>query len=404
MLAAINCQEPDRTPCSFMLYNALKSTCRDYTEFIERQIAMELDAFVELPPRPPVVRNDHYNLHGLPVSYDPRVTIREWKEHIAGEEWPVLIKEYHTPAGTLRAEVRQTPDWRWGDHVPFLDDYIIPRSRKFSITQPEDLKALRYLLVPLTPEEIIAFKAESEPVLSLAHRHDLLVAGGWGVGADLVGWIYGLEQMLYAVYDRPELLGEMLEIIASWNLQRMKVLLEAGIDLYIKRAWYENLDFWTPASWRKFLYPIVKAEADLAHEREVRLGYIITSNCMSLLPLFAGAGIDVLIGVDPDQWDMAAAKERLQGRVALWGGVSGHLTVERGSREDVRRAVREAMKVLSTGGGFILSPVDNVREDTPASRENVAALIDEWRQITPPPLYCAAPRSFPPQPPPHPLA
>lgn len=382
MLAALDRQEPDHTPCSFMLFNALKSTCRDYAEFVERQVAMGLDACVELPPRPPVVVNDYYNLHGLPVSYDPRVTIREWVERVPGEEWPIMVKEYHTPAGTLRAEVRQTPDWRWGDHVPFLDDYIVPRSRKFLITGPEDLEALRYLLVPLTEAEIAAFRAEAEAAIAQARRHNLLLTGGWGVGADLVGWVYGLENMVYASFDQPEFLQQMLEIIAAWNRQRMQVLLDAGIDLYIKRTWYENLDFWSPTTWRRFIYPILKADVELAHEHGVRFGCLITSKCMPLLGYFAELGVDVLIGVDPGEWDLGEAKRRLNGRVCLWGGVSGHLTVEQGSPEEVRAEVRRAMQVLAPGGGFILSPVDNVREDTPRSRENVQALIDEWRRLT----------------------
>ncbi|MDI7275768.1 MAG: uroporphyrinogen decarboxylase family protein, partial [Anaerolineae bacterium] len=382
MLAALDRQEPDHVPCSFMLFGALKSACGDYAGFVERQLAMGLDAFVELPPRPPVVVNDHYNLHGLPVSYDPRVTIREWKERLPDEEWPILVKEYETPAGTLRAEVRQTDDWRWGDHVPFLDDYIVPRSRRFLVTGPADLEALRYLLVPPTGEEIAAFRAWSAPAIAQARRHDLLLAGGWGVGADLVGWVHGLQEMVYASFDRPAFLAELLDIIAGWNRRRMAVVLDAGVDLYIKRAWYENLDFWSPSSWRRFLYPILKADVELAHERGARFGYLITSNCMPLLDLFAELGVDVLIGVDPAQWDMAAAKSKMRGRVCLWGGVNGHLTVEHGSEDEVRAEVREAMRVLAPGGGFILSPVDNVREDTPRSRDNVRALIDEWRRLT----------------------
>ncbi len=66
----------------------------------------------------------------------------------------------------------------------------------------------------------------------------------------------------------------------------------------------------------------------------------------------------------------------------MWGGVNGHLTVELGNPEDVRTEVRRAVETLSSGGGFILSPVDNVREYTPTSKANVAALIDEWKQIT----------------------
>jgi len=382
LLAALNLREPDHTPCSFMLYNGLKSTCRDYAEFVERQVEMGLDAFVQLPPRPPVVVNDYYNLHGLPVSYDPRVEIQEWIERPSDEEWPIMVKEYHTPAGTLRTEVRQTDDWRWGDHVPFLDDYIVPRSRKFLVTGSEDLDALRYLLAPLTPGEVAAFEAESQPVLDLAHHYDLLVTGGWGVGADLVGWVFGLENMVFATYDHPEFMRQLLDIIAVWNRQRMEVVLGAGIDLYIKRAWYENCDFWTPSTYREFLLPIAKADADFCHQRGVKFGYIITSNCMALLETFAEASVDVVIGVDPMEWDLAVAKQKLGARVCLWGGVNGHRTVEQGSAADVRSAVREAMQVLAPGGGFILSPVDNVREDTPRSRENVLALIKEWQRLT----------------------
>ena len=382
MLAALCCQQPDHVPCSFMIFGGLKSQCDHYVEFVERQIEMGLDAYVELPPRPPVVVNDYHNLHGLPVNYDPRVTVKEWVEDQPGESMPVMVKEYHTPAGVLRTEVRQTEDWRWGDHVPFLDDYLVPRSKKFLVTKPEDLDALRYLLVPLTKQEVDAFNSESQPILDLAHRHDLLVTGGWGVGADMFGWIYGLQEMMYTIYDRPEFTREMLDIIAEWNRQRMEVVLDTGVDLYIKRAWYENCFFWTPKAYREFLYPILKGDADLAHQKGAKLGYIVTSNCMPLLDMFAEAGIDVLIGVDPAAWDLDEAKNKLAGKVCLWGGVNGHVTVEQGSSQQVRAEVRTAMEVLAPGGGFILSPVDNVREATPRARENTQALIDEWRRLT----------------------
>ena len=381
MLASLNSGEPDHAPCSFMLFNGLKSECGDYIEFVERQVEMGLDAYVELPPRPPVVANDHYNLHGLSVSYDPRVEIKEWIEEPAGERLPVMVKEYHTPEGMLRAEVYQTSDWRWGDHVPFLDDYIVPRSRKFLLTGQEDFAAFRYLLTPPKESEVESFNKEAEPAKELAQRHDLLVAGGWGVGADLVGWVYGLENMLFTVFDEPEFLRELLDIIAAWNRSRMEVVLDAGIDLYIKRAWYENCDFWTPTAYREFLYPILKKDVELAHEKGVAFGYVITSNCMPLLDMFAEIGIDVIMGVDPAQWDMAVAKEKLGGKVALWGGINGHLTVEHGSSDDVRSEVRNAMETLAPGGGFILSPVDNVRENTSQAFENSHVLIDEWRRL-----------------------
>jgi hypothetical protein len=365
-----------------MLFNGLKGESKDYLDFIQRQLDLGLDAYVQIPPRPLVVKNDHYNLHGLPVSYDPRVTVREWKDTLPGEHYPILFKEYQTPAGTLRAEVRQDEEWRWGDHVPFLDDYLVGRSRKFIVDGPDDLAALRYLLVPPTAAEVVEFQADSAPVLEFARSKDLLVAGGWGVGADLIGWVYGLQRLPYAVFDHPEFVTELLDIIATWNRSRMEVLLKAGIDLFIKRAWYENCDNFIPRHYRKYIRPILEADVALAHRYGAKFGFMMTSNCMPLLDDIRDAGVDTVIGVDPAQWDLEMAREKLGGRVCLWGGVNGHLTVEMDTPEQVRSEVGRAMQILGDGGGFILSPVDNVREYTPTAQANVAALIDEWKHIT----------------------
>jgi hypothetical protein len=382
MLSALSREKPGVVPCSFMMFNGLKAESTDYLDFIERQLDFGLDAYVQIPPRQPVVANDYYNLHGLPVNYDPRVKVNEWKETPEDQPYPILIKEYVTPAGTLRAEVRQDGGWRWGDHVPFLDDYLVGRSNKFIVDGPADLDALRYLLVPPTAQEIEAFKSESAPVLEFAHEHDLLVAGGWGIGADLIGWVFGLHRLPYTVFDDPDFVSELLGIIATWNRIRMEVLLQAGIDLFIKRAWYENCDNFTPRHYRQFIKPILEADVALAHQYDTKFGFMMTSNCMALLDDVRETGVDAIIGVDPEQWDLEETHRKLGGRVFMWGGVNGHLTVEMGKPEDVRAEVRRAIDILGSDGGFILSPVDNVREYTPTSRPNVAALIDEWKQIT----------------------
>ncbi len=380
MLAALNCQHEGSPPCAFMMFKGLKSRCRDEAQFIARQLEMGLDVVVNLPRRDAQVVNDHYNLHGLPVSYDPRVEISEWQEHPAGESTPLLVKEYHTPGGVLRAEVCRSDDWRWGAHIPFLDDYIIPRARKHLVTKEEDLDALRYLLVPPTEAETADFHAGNAPLLEIARREGLLVSGGWGVGADLIGWICGLEQMVFLSFDRPAFLRDLLDLIAQWNRVRMAVVLSAGIDLFIKRAWYENCDFWSPKSWRRFIQPILAADVEMAHAAGTRFGYILTANAMPLIDAILECGVDVLIGVDPQQYDLAGLAKKARGRLCLWGGVNGHLTVETGLLEAVQQETRRALETLAPGGGFILSPVDNVREWSPEIERNVQALIHTWKE------------------------
>ena len=55
------------------------------------------------------------------------------------------------------------------------------------------------------------------------------------------------------------------------------------------------------------------------------------------------------------------------------------MTVELGTEEETAAAVRRALEVLGADGGFILSPVDNVREDTENAWRNTHRLIETWK-------------------------
>jgi len=55
------------------------------------------------------------------------------------------------------------------------------------------------------------------------------------------------------------------------------------------------------------------------------------------------------------------------------------ITLERGSAEQIRRAVHEAVEILAPGGGFILSPVDSLGPW--ATWESVATVIQAWREV-----------------------
>ncbi len=378
MLAALECRSSDHVPCAFMMYKALKNECRDHAAFLHAQLDLGLDVVVELPPRPPVVVNEHANLHGLPVQYGAGVQTHQYTRTLDPGQ-TLLIKEYHTPDGILRLEAHPGLDLHAGQ-VPFLDDVLISAACTPLVRSPADLPALQHLLVPPTPAEVDDYRRDSQPFLELAHRHDLLVAGGWGVGADMVGWLCGLKEMIVLAYRQPDFLRRLLAMIGAWNYARMQAALQLPLDLYIKRAWYENTDFWTPRAWAEFLLPALRREVELAHRAGARFGYLVTARAMPLVEGIIAAGVDVLIGVDPREYDLAKLKQQAQGQLCLWGGINGHLTVENGTPAEVRAEVRQAMKVLAPGGGFILSPVDNVRQHSARVQSNVRALIDAWLQ------------------------
>jgi uroporphyrinogen-III decarboxylase len=382
LLRAINLQETDHVPCCFMSFRALRDVHHeDWFQVALAERAMGLDAMLFLPTTGRPQRPNHPDLRGLPVRFHPSVWKREWREK-TGEGFDCLYKEYHTPAGKLATHIRLTDDWPHGDTIPFVDDYQVPRSAKPLIAGPQDLEALSFLLTPPADGDVDRFRQEAEIARAFVAEHGFLLAGGWGVGMDMADWLCGMENLMVLVMEQPDFVDQVLEMIHAWNRQRMEVVLSAPVDLYVRRAWYEGCDFVTPRFYRRSILPRLKAEVDLAHERGAKFGYICSSGTKPMLDFYLEAGIDVLIGVDPVQGthtDMYLMKEKLGKRVCLWGGVSGAVTVERGTDAEVRSAVRCALETLGPTG-LILSPVDNITVNEPLTWKNVEIFIDEWKK------------------------
>ena len=163
----------------------------------------------------------------------------------------------------------------------------------------------------------------------------------------------------------------------------MEIILDESVDLFIRRAWYENTEFMTPKFYEQYILPELKKDVQMAHEAESKFAIITSAAYTPLLDYYVDSGIDVLIGLDPvqdSQVDFKRAKQKLGGKICLWGGVNGFITVEQGTDDEVRAEVKHAIEVLGPGSGFILSPVDNVRDTSAKTWRNVQVLIDAWEK------------------------
>jgi len=385
LMAAISYRPVDRLPCCFMLFGALHKKSTDGFDFVDRQLAMGLDAYAELPLRPPDRSRkllDSYDLYGLPVRYNSAAVIRDSVANEGGRT--VVSREYGLPSGKLVTRIAKTEDWPHGDRVPVFDDYVVPRAVKRLITERGDIALVKELLAPPTAADIAGYRAEARRVKAFASDRGVMTVGEWGVLFDAACWLAGMEEMAERIIEEPDFVEELLAVIGEWNLKRMELVLEAKPDLLVRRAWYETVDFMSPANFRKLVLPWRRREAKLAHEAGAKLGSITSSAYTPILDDLAGSGMDVLIGLDPVQdarADFALAKRKFTGKTALWGGVNGFITIENGTPVQVREAVRKAVEALSPGGGFILSPVDNVREDNATVWKNVEAFVAAWKEL-----------------------
>ena len=387
LLSTLNFQRVDYVPCCFMIFWALRNHCKSEYEFLERQIELGIDTRVNIPE--------------FTLNFHPNVSFKDWKDHPPGEKYPHIHREYSTPKGSLSTTIKQSEDWPYGINVPLFDDYVAPRAVKYLITEMKDLEKLEYLLQPPTNEDINTFHEEAERLKKIAEDKELLVCGGWNswfqkkdykihggdyglMGIDALMWLCGPSNPIYWAFDNPEFLQEIIQMIHKWNKRRLELYLDEGVDLIIIRGWYEGTEFWSPELYDKFIAPALREEIEMAHQTGAKFGYISTSGIMPLIDNYMDIGIDVLIGVDPIMGkgtNIKILKDKTKGKLCLWGGVNGFITIERGTEPEIRTAIENALRTLATDNGFILSPVDNVSDDSPYTWNNVNTFIEIWKEL-----------------------
>lgn len=395
LLNTLSFHDTDYIPMAFMIFTALRKRIQqrlgfmDPVELVETQIRLGLDAFVDLRFFTP--ENDvigHSDAPGFPVRFDKQVTTVMSEEIILSERYPVIQKEYRTPEGTLDVAVNLTGDWPYGNlekgdyQLPFMDDYLAPRCRKYLINRKEDLAVLKYLMIPPDAGDLKTCRESWQLGKKLAKKNNLMVAGGWGVGGDALAWLCGLQNAVIKAIEEPDFFADLIKMISDWNKPRMEAYLDFGVDLYIRRAWYEGTDFWSPDLFRQFFLPVIKEEVQLAHEAGSKYGYILTSGSMPIHDQLIEAGIDVLIGADPVQGkgtDLKLMKEQLSDKVCIWGGINGFVTVETGTDREIEKAVKNAIDSCGPGG-LILSPVDNISDPSDEVWNKMLFLIKTWKK------------------------
>jgi uroporphyrinogen-III decarboxylase len=353
LLYAMRRQEADHVPLWNLWRNRdIPFRYATQTERAEAVLSLGLDDTLLL--QPPLNKAEHYDANRV-----AGVTTQVRRVQAEGERYPLLIKEYETPAGQLRQVVRQTEDWPYGEDVRLFSDHNVSRSKEFPVKGPEDLPRLHYLLGEPTADQIGEFRKTAAQLRQESRRLGVMLEGGW---------------------TAPEFLEELLELVCRWELRRMELLLGAGVEVIVHSAWYESTDFWTPTNYRRLLKPRLQRMVHMAHQAGALFSYIITTSWQALVDDLVELGIDSLLGVDPVQGkaDLKEAKRRLGASMCLWGGVNGAITLGHGTPEEVRRATEEAISTLGPGGGFVLYPVDQLIKETPWA--NVQAMIECWRE------------------------
>lgn len=100
-----------------------------------------------------------------------------------------------------------------------------------------------------------------------------------------------------------------------------------------------------------------------------------------LIPDFIEAGVDVLNPVQTNAKDMdpGGLKEEFGSDIAFWGAAVDPPVLTRGTPEEIQDQVREHVRALAPGGGYLFGAVHNIQDDVPA--ENILAMWEAFEEV-----------------------
>jgi hypothetical protein len=136
-----------------------------------------------------------------------------------------------------------------------------------------------------------------------------------------------------------------------------------------------------PKAYRKLFLPFHKQINDWVHKHTTWKTFI--HSCGSVFDLiedFIAAGFDIMnpVQCSAAHMDPKELKRKFGERITFWGGgIDTQRTLPFGSPDDVRREVRERLKLFGPGGGFVFNAVHNIQAQVPVA--NVLAMYETAR-------------------------
>jgi uroporphyrinogen decarboxylase len=67
-------------------------------------------------------------------------------------------------------------------------------------------------------------------------------------------------------------------------------------------------------------------------------------------------------------------KEKYGDRIVFWGGIDTQCILPKGTPAEVQEETLKMLRMMGSGGGYVVAAVHNVQPDTPT--ENILAMLD----------------------------
>ncbi len=190
-------------------------------------------------------------------------------------------------------------------------------------------------------------------------------------------YLLGMENLLVAFMTEPELAETVMDKVLECNMRIVRNAIRAGADVIILGDDYaaNAAPLFSPDHFRQFIAPRLKKMVDMIHHEGARVIKHSDGNLYPILEDIVDCGPDALNPFEPVAgMHLKDVKSKIGDRVCITGNIDCGQLLPRGTREEVRRAVKQAIADAGEGGGYILTSSNSIHSS--CNPENLRAMIE----------------------------
>lgn len=192
-----------------------------------------------------------------------------------------------------------------------------------------------------------------------------------------------VDKLLIDFATNEDLANKILDIPMNYHLEAGKKLIEMGCDLIWTGddvGMQKNM-IMSPTMWRKFLKNrMAKLYSEFRKiNKNIKIAYHSDGFIEPIIDDFVEIGLDILNPLQPQAMNVSVLKKRYGKKLSFWGGIDIQKTLPFGTVEDITNEVKQRIKELGQGGGYIIAPSHHIQLDT--SIENIMAFFDAAKKF-----------------------
>ncbi len=355
-LTAVRGETPDQVPVAPLIYNRFANTMLGRGTW--------KDVF-ELHQR--LGSTDFRGMHSVSVATQLPDTYRRQSTETQGPDGRHILDEVlSTPKGELRSQTV----WGMIPHDPMVNKKVI-----YDVKEREDWDIYRDYV-----ETALAGPYEIDTSSAREHWEYMGEDGVASIAMSCpfteIGNVRGLEEILLDLYDYPDLLHEIFDLVGRLRARRLEGFLQAPNEvLYYDICWATGSGM-SPQMFEEWILPDLVETCEIVHSQPGKyVGFYTLGRIRNYLPMMVESGPDYIETFEQNEGDitLAEAKQQYPGKFCPMGNfdclVLAFGTVQQ-ARAEALRCLEEAM----AGGGYVMVTADEVPAD--AQWDNLVAMVE----------------------------